>query len=187
MEKSVEAQDLRVAALAGRRPDASDAKDIRFPLSNVTAVRKKLMRLFMDYSFTHLVCAAACGADLIALDVATELKMKRHIILPFSPADFRSSSVIDRPGDWGELYDKIIWEAKEANCLHLLGYSLDDNEAFTKTTQAIIDQAKELANDSLAFGVVVWEGHSRGDDDFTKEFAALSQKEGLHKAEILTI
>ncbi len=187
MKQVVKYDAIRVAALAGRRPDPPDAENVRFPLSNIRAVREKIRQAFVKHRFTHLVCAAACGADLIALDVATELKMQNHIILPFSAAEFREISVIDRPGDWGELYDRLVKEAEDKGCLYLLGYLPTDEKAFSKTTQALIDHTKRLANETPAFGVVVWEGRSRGEDDATQEFANLSQEAGLHKVEILTV
>lgn len=177
----------RAAALAGRRPDAIDAEDVRFPLVNIAAVREALRHVFIEHKFTHLVCAAACGADLIALDLARELKIESHIILPFKPAIFRKISVVDRPGNWGKLYDQLIKKAREAKRLYLLGYLPNDEKAFSKTTQAIIDHTKALAKDSLAFGVVVWEGQRRGEDDATYEFATLSQEQGLRKLEVLTL
>lgn len=187
MDKSTDDNSLIVAALAGRRPDAIGANDVRFPLTNVNTVKEKIKQLFTEHKFTHLVCAAACGADLIALEVATDLTIACHIILPFEPPAFRVASVTDRPGDWGELYDRLIDAAKNAKRLHLLGYSPDDVDAFSKTTKAIINYAKKLATERAAFGVVVWEGQSRGADDATQEFATLSHEQGLHIVEVLTI
>jgi hypothetical protein len=63
----------RVAALAGRRVDAADAAAPRFPLANVGAVRERLKTLLRAQGSAALVCSAACGADLIALDVAGAL------------------------------------------------------------------------------------------------------------------
>lgn len=187
MKQRIESDSVRVVALAGRRTDASDAKTPRFPLSNVLTVREKLKQVFVEHRFTHLVCAAACGADLIALEVAADLGMQSHIILPFSPTEFREISVTDRPGDWGELYDLLVKKAEDTGCLYLLGYLPTDEKAFSKTTQFLIDHAKKLAHDTSAFGAIVWEGRSRGKDDATQEFATLSQEAGLHKLEILTI
>jgi hypothetical protein len=50
----------RVAALAGRRIDASDAKVARFPLSEASRVRRELRELFIREQIEMLVCAAAC-------------------------------------------------------------------------------------------------------------------------------
>jgi hypothetical protein len=65
-----------VIALAGRRIDAPDAETPRFPLAAVPFVREQLDALFADRGATALVCSAACGADLVALDAATELGLR---------------------------------------------------------------------------------------------------------------
>jgi hypothetical protein len=43
-----------------------------------------------------LVCSAACGADLVALEEAERLGIRRRIILPLAPSSFgRSQSSIE--------------------------------------------------------------------------------------------
>ncbi len=59
-----------VIALAGRRIDAADAAMPRFPLENIPLVRKRLADLLVQERAVALVCSAACGADLIALEEA---------------------------------------------------------------------------------------------------------------------
>ena len=176
-----------VAALAGRRPDAVDAETPRFPLANIATVRAKLRELFISQRCTQLVCAAACGADLLALEAATELGIQIHIVLPFPTRDFREMSVVDRPGEWGELYDRMVTKAKEQGHLYLLGYKPTDKTAFSKTTKAIINHALKIAQGAQVWAVVVWEGKSRGEEDETQEFAELSHEMGFHKVEVLTL
>jgi hypothetical protein len=55
-------------------------------------------------SVRMVVASAACGSDLIALDVAGELGLERRVILPFEPNRFAETSVEDRPGEWRTLY-----------------------------------------------------------------------------------
>jgi hypothetical protein len=178
---------IQVAALAGRRPDAVDAETPRFPLANIDTVRADLRELFISRKLTDLVCAAACGADLLALEVANELGIQTHIILPFTPTAFRKISVVDRPGEWGSLYDRVVTGAKEQGHLRLLGYQTTDESAFSKTNQAIIDHAGRLAEASSVLAIVVWEGKSRGDDDSTQELATLAEQAGFHRIEVLTM
>ncbi|SEU06525.1 hypothetical protein [Hymenobacter actinosclerus] len=187
MSRAIGNNHYRVTALAGRRPDEINAEVVRFPLDNIIAVREQIKQLFSKQRFTHLVCAAACGADLLALDVATDLDVECHIILPFEPSEFLLASVTDRPGGWKQLYDRLIIAAEKSDNLYLLGYSRDDDEAFSKTTKAIVAHAKKLANGKPASAIVVWEGQSRGNDDATEEFAILSRNEGLHTVEIITV
>ena len=88
-EQKVKADALRgfpvsaVAALAGRRIDAPDAKEARFPPANVARVRERIAAALREHDVVALVASAACGADLIALDEAAKLGIRRRIVLPF--------------------------------------------------------------------------------------------------------
>jgi hypothetical protein len=85
------------AALAGRRIDAADSKKSRFPLANVSLVRDRLRELFIKRGVDTLVCSAACGADLVALEVAEHLRVRCRIVLPLQLRDSeRPPSAIDR-------------------------------------------------------------------------------------------
>src|ERR671936_863361 len=99
-----------IIALAGRRIDAASASPARFPGENIGMVAEALQRLFRTEGATAVVSSAACGADLIALREAGALKLRRRVVLPFAAASFRGSSVTDRPGEWGPLFDAIVQE-----------------------------------------------------------------------------
>src|SRR5947209_320182 len=94
-----------VIALAGRRIDAPNAETPRFPLENREKVGNRIRDFLAEHGATALVCSAACGADLLALEAAEELGLRRRILLPFAPDRFRATSVTDRPGEWGPLFD----------------------------------------------------------------------------------
>ena len=165
-----------VIALAGRRTDAIDTDTARFPLSSVRAVRAKLHDLLLENNTKKLVCSAACGADLVALDMAGELGVERHIVIPFSVSEFRRISVTDRPGEWGPLYDRIISEVSAQGLLQILNCDSDDDEAFSTTNKAIIERAESLSSDDVApLAVIVWEGQSHEPIDATREFLELAQ------------
>ena len=96
-----------IVALAGRRPDALDGPP-RFPRENVLLVRQRVRRMLRECVPHTLVTSAACGADLIALEEAIALHVHCRVILPFSAEQFRSSSVVDRGAEWGEVYDWVL-------------------------------------------------------------------------------
>ena len=186
-----------IIALAGRRIDAPDTTVSRFPLRNSAAVRENIRRLFTERQATALVCSAACGADLLALDVAGELGIARHIVLPFAKQRFRSASVIDRPGEWGGLFDRITGEVEAAGNLVILHDEREDDAIFAIANRVILDEAQSLArqhsqdksgppaNDILA--VIVWEGQTRGEGDLTADFVDEARARAIPVAEILTI
>jgi hypothetical protein len=70
---------------------------------HVPLVRRRIVDLLAEEHTEALVCSAACGADLIALEEAERLGLRRRIVLPFSPRQFRETSVTDRP-EIGDLF-----------------------------------------------------------------------------------
>jgi hypothetical protein len=177
-----------VVALAGRRIDAPDATLRRFPSEHVTIVRSRLRELFVDIGARALVTSAACGADLIALEVAGDLNLRRRVILPFEAARFREMSVTDRPGGWGQAFDRIIGEVKAAGDLRIVGAG-SGGAAFESTNQIILDEADSMRAQlgSAAAAVIVWNGQSRGPDDLTARFRDLAERRGLQIYEVSTM
>jgi hypothetical protein len=185
-----------VIALAGRRVDPPDADPPRFPLANLPLVRERLRGLFAQRQASALVCSAACGADLLALEVAVGGGMHRRIVLPFEPGKFRETSVTDRPGEWGALYDSIVGTARQAGDLVVLENAGEGGAAYAAANERILEEAVSLTPTSLpdhgmwgseALAVIVWEGASRGADDATHQFADLARKRGLEVEEVRTL
>lgn len=185
-----------IVALAGRRIDALDTAVSRFPLVRSATIRERILTRLRERGATALVSSAACGADLLALDVAGELGIRRSVVLPFTRERFRTLSVIDRPGEWGSLFDQIIDEVEAAGDLLLLHETQEDTAALVRTNQAILNQAQTLAgaivsaNESASspgvLAVIVWDGQSRGEDDLTAAFANEARSRNIPVAEILT-
>jgi len=176
-----------IIALAGRRVDAAEAKDQRFPIQNVDLVRERISTLLQTEGAIALVGSAACGADLLAMSEAGKLGLGRRVVLPFDRKKFRITSVIDRPGDWGALYDKLLDEVVKSGDLLVIPEKSED-EAYTDVNHAIVDEALALRQ-SLGhpvIGVLVWDGKSRGEQDFTQEFGVYARTKGITVVEIMT-
>lgn len=178
-----------IAALAGRRIDAPEAEEVRFPLENADLVRGRISGLFKQKSVTVLVSSAACGADLLALDAAGELEIERRVILPFERGRFRTTSVTDRPGNWGEMFDKICGEVeKEGNLTILEGFE-DEQKAYSAATQEILSEAARLKaadEKTEVAAVIVWEGKAKDETDETAAFAEKAKALNFEVKEILT-
>lgn len=177
-------RQIKVAALAGRRIDEPDSTRVQFPLTCVKRVTADLRKLFETGRFTSLVCSAACGADLVAVESAKLLGMTVDIVLPYSPPKFRESSVVDRPGDWGPRYDRLIDETAENNRLHIL--NSDEEGTYDLATMGIFSIATSMAPLESIIGVVVWEGQPRDQDDATLDFKRRAEKLGLTVHEVAT-
>jgi hypothetical protein len=91
MSEETTAGSGTVLALAGRRIDANGANPARLPFTQVEAVRQRLRKLFVDERASAIVCSAACGADLVPLEVAGKLGVRRRVVLPFSKDQFRET------------------------------------------------------------------------------------------------
>jgi broad specificity phosphatase PhoE len=178
-----------IVALAGRRIDAPDAETTRFPLKNRAAVRQKLLGFFRKNNVTELISSAACGADLLAQAAAGKLKIRRYVILPFERGRFRETSVTDRPGRWGKLFDDICAEAeREGNLIVLENYKNED-EAYSAVTTEILNLAESLNKDAVnkkILAVVVWEGKPKDEKDETAAFAEKANARNIPLKEIST-
>jgi hypothetical protein len=175
-------------ALSGRRIDPVEAEPSRFPLGNVDLVRNRLLTLFDGYSRSTLVCSAACGADLLALDIAGLLGWRRRVILPFEPKRFRDTSVTDRPGDWGRLYDRILDEVTSAGDLVVNPAPAGAN-VYSSTNEYILTETGSVAAGcgEVQVAVVVWDGKISGPDDATNGFAVAAGERGITVLEVSTL
>lgn len=176
-----------IIALAGRRIDEVNAPYKRFPANSISLVKEKLRRFFLDHMVTHLVCSGACGADLLAHDIAGEMGIRRTMILPFDAKSFRSTSVTDRPGEWGRMYDKMLKEISLSN-LKILNYDQADSRAYEKTNEEILNYAETLGNDNQVKvgALIIWEGKSKDSNDTTLHFKLMAEKRSLRILEIIT-
>jgi hypothetical protein len=170
-----------VLVQAGRRVDAPDASVARFPPSNVDAVRQKIRKYFDESKPDFLVTSGASGTDLLALDVAGQLKIKRVVLLPSDPAVFRISSVVDRPGEWGEIFDRVV---KEVN-VEILDVP-EGQTGYLETNVRLLERAQTLSssNNTVARALVVWDKKLRGPDDVTGHFLAQARLRRMPVVEI---
>lgn len=179
-----------VVALVGRRIDALDAKSRRFPLKSVSMVRREIADFFVRDRAVLLVCSGACGAELIALEEAAKLGLRRRIVLPFAPERFRQTSVVDCPGDWGSMFDRFVTHACAEGDLVILNQEGDD--AYAAVYKAILDETQRFARSeegSPAYrqiAAIVWEGAPRPGSDLCEDFRTKAVRDGFELRYILT-
>lgn len=174
-----------VVALAGRRIDAPDANESRFPAAAAEHVERKLLRHFRQERVKRLICSAACGADILALEVAEKLAIPATLVIPFASSTFREISVTDRPGNWGNRFDHLVAKARARGELIELGLDAADDNVFNIANDRILRLASITGlHRKLAF--VVWEGQSRGRTDTTADFLNKALSCGFEKRTVLT-
>lgn len=169
-----------IVALAGRRIDAQDAAVERFPQRCVASVRERIRSALQRVGGGTIVSAAACGTDLIALSVAQELGWRRHIVIPSPLSEFRTHSVVDRPGGWGTLFDLLVAAAQSAGDLELIDLPPDSN-GYVLVNSKILDRAVNLANETPdeVIALAVWDGPLEGRTDYTQDFVQTAQARGI--------
>lgn len=180
---------MLVIAFAGRRVDAPDADVPRLPPSSTDAVRERLRLLFAERGAEALVCSGACGADLLALEAAGALGMRRRLVLPFDRVRFRATSVTDRADDltdWGALFDEVLGAVPPSDVVELDGEATGD-EAYAAANRALLDEAEALAGaEGSVRAVIAWEGARRGEGDLTAAFAEEARARGFPVEEVRT-
>jgi hypothetical protein len=177
-----------IIAVAGRRIDAMDTKTPRFPLENVPDVEHRLDELFERATATAMVASAACGADLLALTVAGKRGMRRRVVLPFSRDKFRTTSVTDRPGNWGPVYDRVLADLDPTGDVVTLEGHGEGDAAYAAANEVILREAAALARESNgeARAVLVWEGAPRGSNDVTAAFGGDARRHGWRVEQVTT-
>jgi hypothetical protein len=125
---------------------------------------------------------------LLALDTAGALGLRRRVLLPFDRERFRDTSVTDRPGEWGALYDRILDEVESAGDL-LIEPAPVDQGAYAFVTIRILEEAGRLAAGSAEnqMAVVVWDGRTRGADDLADAFRAAAAARGIKVLHVSTL
>jgi hypothetical protein len=178
-----------IVALAGRRVDFPDIAEMRLPPQNVDKVRERIREFLKANHASVLVCAAACGADLLALEAAGDLRIRRHIVLPCTRDVFRRTSVADRPGDWGERYDRIIEDVDRQGDLLELDHCSEGDRAYAAANRAVLNEAVRIASSQGedVRAVLVWDGKAKSSRDYTQLFGADARALRLKVDEIPTL
>ncbi|KTW17284.1 hypothetical protein [Sphingomonas sanguinis] len=175
-----------VACLAGRRVDPEHADKVRFPADSERMVSAALSRTLVAERIRHLVCSAACGADILALEACAAADVAATIVLPFAAADFRRMSVVDRPGDWGPRFDRVLARARAAGTVIELAPSLRDDSAFERANVEIVSTAADM-DSGRRLAVIVWDGRKVGEEDVTGHVRDLAAARGFDVVEVSTL
>jgi len=185
-----ESRPTRVAALAGRRPDAPGAKARVFPATSIPHVRSQLRSLFTEQRIGLLVSSAAAGADLLALDVADSLGLRRQLVLPFSIDAFQEKSVADKAGDWMQLFERVISHLGPNDGLRVLDdVFANPEDAYSAASHEILNLSEAYARQMEShppLAVVVWNGTARRGRDMTAEFRTEAIARSFAVMDVLT-
>lgn len=91
---------LKVAVFTGHLID-QPGQPLRFPHSQIEAVQSRLTEILDEHHVGFGFSAAACGGDLLFLDVLQKREAEAFIVLPLPQEQFAKSSVdVDPQHDW---------------------------------------------------------------------------------------
>ena len=179
-----------VAAVAGRRIDAPGAMPARFPTDAEFTVRSVLKQVLAERGVSTLVASAACGADILALEVAAELGIRCEIVLPFDRKRFRSTSVVDRGEEWGQRYDRVVARADASGKVTVITEATaNDDDAYAIVTRRLISDCLALATESMAtpIAIAIWDQQPRDSGDATKDFIDRAIGAGIEVIHVSTV
>ncbi len=97
-----------VLVFTGHMVDAPGQAQARFPAALEPAVREALCNRIAAIRPVAAYGSAACGADLLCLELVREMGGETHVVLPFPAREFRDASVDFAGGDWGERFERAL-------------------------------------------------------------------------------
>jgi class 3 adenylate cyclase/tetratricopeptide (TPR) repeat protein len=112
----------KVCVFSGHMLDKAGQGTPRFQLKDVARVKSEISSFFDSTPIGVTYSSAACGSDILFLEEALSRNIESIIVLPFSPDDFKKSSVSYAGQDWERRFDKVMKSAS-----HVI--NLDDDPA----------------------------------------------------------
>jgi hypothetical protein len=179
-----------VVAAAGRRIDAVDTKEPRFPGVCEARVAGAIEHTLEGLGAQVLVSSAACGVDILALEAAGRLGIRRIVVLPFTRNEFRATSVTDRTGNWGARYDEILDDIEDRGDLIAMQLTGRDASVWNGASDRILDESEAIARNlgTSAHALVVWDGRPRiSGRDATDYLRRSAINRGFQVTEISTL
>jgi len=177
-----------IVALAGRRIDPPNPETERFPARNIERVRRDIYQELKKRRARWLVSSAAAGADLLAIKAATDLGIASRIILSPSVREFARMSVEHQGPYWTQEFENAVSAIAPDNI-----FCIPAQPAIADTFRSINER---ILSDAIALSVsgpdelvcfAVWDGDTRGKDDFTADFVQRAATRGLPVTHINTV
>ena len=100
-----------VLVFTGHMIDRRDRGTPRFPQEMGPTVQDAVRARLGALAPAAVYGSAACGADLICLEVAADLGCETHVVLPFPPGAFREASVDYAGAQWSDRFEAALARA----------------------------------------------------------------------------
>lgn len=169
-----------IVVFTGNMIDQPGRATARFPAQLEAAVREVLRARLAAIAPAAVYGSAACGADLLCLELARELGIETHVVLPFPPGEFRRVSVDIVAGQWGERFERVLAAADSvtvASDHHARGSAATFEYANLLLTGMGRLRAQVL--DTAMRGLAVWDRRALGSAGGSASLVSLWERHGL--------
>ncbi|MBV9191197.1 MAG: hypothetical protein JO292_11840 [Betaproteobacteria bacterium] len=125
--------------------------------------------------------SAACGVDLLCLEVAHRLGAETHIVLPFPAAEFRAVSVDFAGGDWGVRFERAL-DAADSVTIASGHYARDSSASFEYANLMFTGMGRLRAEtlDAPLRALAVWDRAAAGEPGGSASLVRFWEAQGLH-------
>jgi hypothetical protein len=103
------------------------------------------------------ICGGACGGDLLFAEACLARDMRLEIYIPFDEPTFLANSVDFAGGNWRERYLAVKAKATLHVAPNELGPLDEDENAYERNNQWMLDSAARFGGDRMAF-ICLWNG-----------------------------
>ncbi len=170
-----------VLVFTGHMIDAPGRDEPRFPPHMAEEVRRRIRSEIERLRPAAAYGSAACGADILCLEVVREFGGELHIVLPFPAEQFRAESVeFCGQGDWGERFKRLLDDASEVMVISERpppsGASTFEYANLVMTGLA---RLRSQVLDTNLHGLAVWDGSIAGDVGGTSSVVDLWRQYGV--------
>jgi hypothetical protein len=170
-----------VLVFTGHMIDAPGRPNPRFPAHAEEEVRNRIRSYVEAIRPAAAYGSAACGADILCLEVVQELGGEIHIVLPFPAEQFLSESVELYPrGSWGRRFRRLLASATEVIVISEKpppsGVSTFEYANYVLTGLA---RLRCQVLDTELHGLAVWDGSNTGDVGGTSSVVDMWRRTGV--------
>jgi tetratricopeptide (TPR) repeat protein len=148
-----------VGFFAGHMIDAPDRATPRFPAAAIPGVRERIKAWLVSSCIRFSYCSAACGGDILFLEMAQSLGIETHVLLPFARDSFIQTSVKPGGDEWTKRFQAVL---ENAASVTVLNEDMPDFHAssYDFTNQMISARAasRAAAYDSPLLALALWDG-----------------------------
>jgi class 3 adenylate cyclase len=152
-----------VLVLTGNMIDREGRPVPRFPAGLEPAVRQAMRDSLQSARPLAAYGSAACGADILGMEIVHELGGEVHVVLPFPPSEFRTASVDVAPGDWGARFERLLEVASTVTIAsdHRASGSVATFE-YVNLLMTGLGQLRAELLDTTLLGLAVWDPEAGG-------------------------